>query len=183
MVRRLVSIQIIFSALVLFVCARQWALVTYSEASFPSVTLSLSGRQLDPLPTGLATATLTAALGIMVTRKFMRRAIGLFTFLAGLAIAITSLKNSESATSNQTVIDLLNLAIGRSTNGNFTVEHSRWWILTLFAGLVIGLCGLLVLVAKRTEIPLASRYERQPENSVAAISDWHALDQGIDPTE
>ena len=183
MVRRVIFIELIFSALVLFASARQWAKVTYSEAGFPTVSLSLSGRQLDPLQAGLAVATLTAALGIMVTRKITRRIIGLFIFIAGLAIAFNAFGYADSANSAKTVVDQLNVALGRSANENFSVEYANWWQFSLVAGIVIATCGFLVLSAKRIEKPLASRYERAPERTDSNISDWHALDQGIDPTE
>ncbi len=173
----------IFSTIILFASAREWAKVTYIEANFPTVSLSLSGRQLDPLQAGLAVATLTAALGIMVTRKISRRLIGLFVSIAGLAIAGNAFGFADPENITSTIVDQLNTAVGRPTNENFSVDYSRWWQLSMIAGLAISACGLLVLSAKRVETPLASRYERAPESVDAKVSDWHALDQGIDPTE
>lgn len=183
MLRRVLFFKLLLSALVLFVSARQWARVTYVEANFPTVSLSLSGRQLDPLQAGLAVATLTAALGIMVTRKITRRLIGLFVFIAGLAIAGNAFGFADPENITPTIVDQLNTAVGRPTNENFSVDYSTWWQLSMTAGLVIAACGFLVLAAKRVETPLASRYERTPESTDVKISDWHAIDQGIDPTE
>ncbi len=183
MLRRILFVQLLLSALVLFVSARQWARVTYFEADFPTVSLSLSGRQLDPLQAGLAVAILTAALGIMVTRKITRRLIGLFVFIAGLAIAGNAFGFADPENITSTIVDQLNTAVGRPTNENFSVVYSRWWLVSMTAGLVIAACGFLVLAAKRVETPLTSRYERTPETVDSKISDWHAIDQGIDPTE
>jgi uncharacterized membrane protein (TIGR02234 family) len=175
--RNLISIELLSSVIILIALSRPWVVATYEEEGFPSVSLSLSANQLNASLNGLAIAAIASALGAIATRGVFRRLVGAVIFLIGVGIVFVTYDLTSNL--DQFVGLQFEQAIGREVSG-WDAQTSNYAWLVISDGVLIALCGL-ALALKSFETAMSQRYERNPEKG-SQLTQWQALDQGIDPT-
>jgi uncharacterized membrane protein (TIGR02234 family) len=166
------------SIIVIVVAGQTWAKVWYEDPGFPVVSLTLSGRQLDPLLSGLGAAAIAGILGIVASRGILRRIFGAVLILLGIGIIYSAL--SIKAGIHSDIEPLIADVVGRDvTNFQYTF-NSLFWVATL-AGQGVVVSGLLFLLINYDGSKMSNRYERN-QDPEQELSPWVALDLGIDPT-
>jgi len=179
--RSAITLALTSAALALFVSARQWVHLNYRQVGLPTIDLDLSGRDLDPLPAGLAVLVVAAVLAVLISRGVTHRIIALVVVLAGIAIAVTSWKVGAHPEGMSSIADHLEAALGGTATGKTTTVRSLWWAVSLLSGCVIAVSGATLFRTGPSRPRNASNYER-PSAQSAQMSPWQALDQGVDPT-
>lgn len=169
------------AALTLFTSARQWVHLTYRETGLPTINLDLSGRELDPLPAGLAILIVTAILALLISRGLMHRALALVILLGGVFIAVASWRAGAQIEHLASLADYVEESLGRTAMGQTTQASTFWWTASFVSGLLIAVSGGALLISGHDRPRGSSNYER-PSAAVANLSPWQALDQGVDPT-
>ena len=165
-------------AIVLFVHAQLWSVVTFSETGFPETTLRVTGRTLNAVPSAIAVVMVTASLGISSARSLLRRLFASVVGILSLVAAWVSLQMNP-ADNEATLSALMSDAVGRSVTSGFVYTNSPWRWLSAVACLCAGVMCLVVVRAPKTTTPGPSRYERNESDLTA----WQSLDQGQDPTD
>jgi len=168
-------------AVVLFASARQWVNLTYRETGLPTINLGISGRELDPLPAGLAILVVATILALLISRGFTHRLLALIVAAAGVVIAIASWRAGMQVENLATVADYLEESLGRSATGQTSQAAMLWWAVSFVSGLLIALSGL-ALIGNGHDRPRGSSSYERPASEVSQLSPWQALDQGVDPT-
>ena len=175
--RNLILIELLSSVAILIALSRPWVVATYQETGFPSVNLSLSANQLNTSLNGLVIAALASALGVIATRGFFRRLVGVVILAIGVGIVFATI----DLVNNLDVFAGMQLeqAVGREVT-DWVAETSNYAWAVIPAGILIALCGLAIAL-KSFDTGLSKRYERNPADG-SELTPWQALDQGIDPT-
>jgi uncharacterized membrane protein (TIGR02234 family) len=169
------------SAIALFSSARQWVHLTYSETGFPNIELDLSGRDLDPLPAGLAVLVVATILALLISRGLLHRLLALVIALAGFAIAVASWRSGSQLEHLASLTDHLESSLGRTATGQTTHTSTMWWAVSLVSGLLAAFSGVAMVIAGHDRPRGSTNYERSSSDAVQ-LSPWQALDQGVDPT-
>lgn len=169
------------AALTLFASARQWVHLTYQETGLPTINLDLSGRDLDPLPAGLAILIVAAVSAVSISRGLAHRFIAVVIALAGVAVAVTSWRVGTHPEQLATISDHLEASLGRTASGQITQTATLWWAVSLCCGVLVAMSGATLVAAGSNRPRGASTYER-PAADASELSPWQALDQGVDPT-
>ena len=169
------------SAIVLFSSARQWMHLVYRESGLPAINLDLSGRDIDPLPAGLAVLVVATILALLISRGFVHRVLALIIVLSGLLIALASWRAGSQANELASVTDHLEEALGRTATGEISQSTTLWWAVSLACGSFVALAGGILLASGHDRPRGSSTYERSSKDA-AQLSPWQALDQGVDPT-
>ena len=175
--RNIVTLQFIFSGLVLVLLSRRWVSAEYVESGFPTVNLDLSANELMPALSGLAVAAIASTLGAIATRGIARRLVGAIIAAIGLGIVFVTVNIIQSP--EQLLDAKFAEAIGRNVSG-WSQEISNLPWLVVVIGLLIATCGALIAV-RNFDSQLSGRYERVQKN-VPNLTPWQSLDKGIDPT-
>jgi len=179
--RSSITLALASSALVLFASARQWVHLTYLQTGLPTIELDLSGRDLDPLPAGLAVLVVAAVLALLISRGFTHRILAFVVLLAGVAIAVTSWTVGAHPEGLSSITDHLEAALGGTATGKIATSGSLWWVLSCLCGCFIAASALALFRFGPSRPRSGSTYERSSAKS-AQMSPWQALDQGVDPT-
>lgn len=135
--------------------------VTPTRAYTVALVILTVGLAAIVLATGVPWLLLALVLGVVATRGWARIVVGALLVLLGLTVAVgyawTAVQGS---------------AEGRTTT------------LAIVGGLLVTLVGGWTVRSGRTWPSMGSRYERAGAASrrAARLSDWEALDRGIDPT-
>ena len=169
------------SAIALFSSARQWVHLTYIETGFPNIELDLSGRDLDPLPAGLAVLVVATILALLISRGLMHRLLALVIALAGFGIAVASWRSGAQLEHLASLTDHLESSLGRTATGQTTHTSTMWWAVSLVSGLLVAVSGVAMLITGHDRPRGSSNYERTSADA-GQLSPWQALDQGVDPT-
>lgn len=176
--RNSIFLLLVSSATVIVSAGQTWAKVWYEDPGFPVVSLTLSGRQLDPLLSGLGAAAVAGVLGIVASRGVLRRIFGAILILLGVGIIYSSL--SIKAGIHNQIEPLIADVVGRDVANFEYTFNSLFWVAAA-GGLGVVISGLLFLLIDFDGSKMSSRYERNhdPEQE---LSPWISLDLGIDPT-
>ena len=177
--RMALTITALSSSFALFASARIWATVVYKETGFPAVTLSFTGRELDPLAAALAIAGLASVLGIVSVRGIIKQIFGGLVAIMGLGITYVSFAASRLNNHSDSVSRLVSDKLGRTVDSYF-LTVTMWPVLSVVAGLLLVGGGLAIATQRSSSVGMSSRYERAPRDT--DMTTWQALDQGIDPT-
>jgi uncharacterized membrane protein (TIGR02234 family) len=176
--RSALMLLLLSSVVVVIIAGQTWAKVSYADPGFPVVSLTLSGRQLDPLLSGLGAASVAGVLGIVASRRILRRIFGAILILLGIGIIYSALSIKSGI--HIQIEPLLADAVGRDvTNFEYTL-NSLFWVAAL-AGLGVVVSGLLFLLSSYDASKMSNRYERHRDLD-QELSPWVSLDLGIDPT-
>ena len=175
------------------------------------MSLSLTGRELEPLVAALGVVGLAGVVGLLATRRRGRVAVGAVLAVAGVAVLLRSLGRLTVPGAEE--VRRLLADSGRSGGvppaaAVTAVARPGWALLAAAGGLVLAVGGLGVVLRSRRWPTLSSRYERptRPTSSAPArdraapaapagdpapaggrppMSDtalWDAIDSGRDPT-
>ncbi len=175
--RNIITIQFVFSGLVLISLSRQWVSAKYVETGFPNVYLELTANELVPALSGLAIAAIASTLGAIATRGFARRLVGAVIAAIGFGIVFVTFDLMQNLA--KFIESKFAEAIGRSVSG-WTQESSFYPWIVVPAGLIIAACGVLI-ASKTFDSQLSKKYERG-QAKAQNLTPWQSLDQGIDPT-
>jgi uncharacterized membrane protein (TIGR02234 family) len=177
-------------ALMLLAYGRVWVTATVGEAGLPSLSVELTGRDLQPESTATALVALAGIAALIATRRVGRMVTGTVLLVLGLVSAARAVQfavsDASSTTSDGTVGRLVAERTGVGSTG-LVATHSAWWAVALVAALLVSLAGVVVVLRSRAWPVLGGRYEpagapertsteRRPESA------WDQLDRGLDPT-
>ena len=174
----------------LVVAQATWVQVTArpgepGSASVPSaarVQLAVKGTDVAAAVVPLAVLAIAGAVGLVATRGWFRRVVGVLVTAAGLGLATSGLRvlsDPEGAASG--FLGRQSLPAGPATTYDVTAV---WPAITVVAGVLVVVAGLLAAVASAGWPAMGARYEAptgepRPDRPVDA---WTALDRGEDPT-
>ncbi|MGP5687710.1 Trp biosynthesis-associated membrane protein [Glutamicibacter ardleyensis] len=170
----------------LWTATRTWITVDVESGTVQVPQIIVAGSTAAASVTAVCVAVLAGALALLIAGKIARYVIGVITVLAGASVitsGISALANPQAAAAS-TVAE----ATGLTTSaGEYAV--SVWPTITVLAGVIIVLQGLLVLVISG-RWKKSSKYDRkvstagQPPADAQSrgISDWEQLSKGEDPT-
>lgn len=163
--------------------------LTEGAAAFSE--LAVTGQQMNQSLSPVAIAALASALALTIAGKVFRRVLGVLVLLLGAglgAIALAVMRDPASAVAGR-LAEATGLA-GSAQAGLITaVAVSPLVMLTLVAGAVLAVLGVLVLVFGGRWKTAGRKYEAEagPARPATAepdrISDWEALNSGQDPSD
>lgn len=163
-------------ALVFFASTRAWAIVDLNSTTSPALHLRFNGRQLDAVPVALAAfASIIVILAGMV-RSIIRRGLGVVLMVIAGGIGVVSLSQGDPvALVNEAIAD----SIG-SYQDNYSYATTVWPWISVLGAIVIFVAGAILVLQAFPDRVRKAKYERNPDEQ--ALTEWQALDQGIDPT-
>jgi Tryptophan-associated transmembrane protein (Trp_oprn_chp) len=167
---------------ILFTASRSWLVVTVARRPpFGPLRVDLSGHAQYPALPGLAVVALLGVVLVLVTGGVVRRLLGALLAVAGgwsCGYAASGLATPGAAR----LAGLLGDRLALSSGPSHVQRHPEWPVLALLAGVLLVLCGLVVVVrAGRWKLGLSARYAAPA--AVAESGDpWRRLDRGEDPT-
>jgi uncharacterized membrane protein (TIGR02234 family) len=184
--------QLIGAGGALLVSTRDWQTITTPREGLPADVLAVSGRTLDDASLALSLVGLAGVVAILATQGVVRRAIGGLVAVAGAALLWRSI-GAMPAVSAARARSLVREKHSRVTISDTVVPHVAthpvWGVLSIIAGLVVVLAGVLIASFGGRWAAMSARYERpapepDPERDriIADRSMWNALDRGEDPT-
>ncbi|MGY1842909.1 Trp biosynthesis-associated membrane protein [Modestobacter sp. SYSU DS0875] len=195
--RRELTVAVLGSALAgglaLSASGQPWADVTIvREPPLPPVAAVLTGSDAAPLVAACGLLLLAAAVAVIAVRGVARAVVGLLVAAAGGALAWSGVRalggGLEEASTELP-------AVGQG-GGPVTVDVAAGWpAVTVAAGVLALLVGVLVVLRGRSWPGMGRRYERTapgapPAATARPVTDedrhqaaWKALDRGEDPTE
>ena len=141
----------------------------YAEAV---VQQSLGAGALAPAAAAMPLVVFAGLAGVIGSRRWVRRLIGVVIFLAG-GILIWS------GVSTATTLDVGD-PVPSPDDGVIVSVAIGYPALAAAAGLIVTIAGVLVVVRGAQWPSLGANYERSTDRPRDA---WEALDAGIDPTE
>ena len=175
--------------LVLGAAGRTWLRISAQRRSaLADVTLSLSGRSLEPLVAGLGLVGLAGVVGLLATRRWGRLVVAALVALSGLVVVVQALTRvaAPGTAAAQKLLEDSGRAGGLAANPAITTTaFPAWPLLAAAGGLLLVLGGLVALVRSRRWPSMSARYEnpatraRRPRTDAAV---WDALSRGDDPT-
>ncbi|HJX79569.1 Trp biosynthesis-associated membrane protein [Glutamicibacter sp.] len=170
----------------LWTATRTWITVDVESGTVQVPQIIVAGSTAAASVTAVCVAVLAGALALLIAGKIARYIIGVITVLAGASVitsGISALANPQAAAASAVAE-----ATGLTTSaGDYAV--SAWPAITVLAGAVIVLQGLLVLVISG-RWKKSSKYDRKVDTAgqppadaqSRGISDWEQLSKGEDPT-
>lgn len=185
-------VGLVLGALILVVSyGATWAVAqvpVFTGASGDSDPLSevvLTGRDLAPLGGAAGWVALAGVGGLLATRGWGRRVIGVLLVLAGGEAGVTALTFGLARTAY--VDEALDARATVDVTAT-SLTTSSWWVLAVVGGLLVLVVGILAVVRGHRWPGLSGRYERRAEipsadGPVSSIAAWDALDRGEDPTD
>jgi uncharacterized membrane protein (TIGR02234 family) len=175
--------------LVLGAAGQTWLRLSAQRRSpLADVTLSLSGRSLEPLVAGLGIVGLAGVVGLLATRRWGRLVVAGLLALSGLVIVVASVRwvGAPGPGTARDLIEDADRAGGLAANPAITATaHPAWPLLAALGGLLLALGGLAALVRSRRWPTMSARYENPTTRAQRPRTDaalWDALSRGDDPT-
>lgn len=186
-------LDLIGGALTLIFATRTWQTITVSrEAPLHSLSLDLTGRKIDSLPTALALVALAGVVAVLATRGVWRRVIGVLLALAGVGILASVIAHWDGVGAPRAQ-DLLQAALPSVGPADGAIGigpvSSAWWVLTLLCGVLIAVAGVLIAWRGHRWAGMSAKYDRpasedaERDTAKRDASFWSALDRGDDPTD
>ena len=178
------------AGLMLLGYGRTWVSATTAQAGLPSLTVTLTGGDLQPLGAALPLVALAGVAGVVATRRVGRWVAGAVLVIAGAVGAMLPLRFGLTWSSSQgdgaTVDRLVAEKVGVAVSG-VPSTATAWWVVASLGGLLVAVGGLLALLHGARWPAMGRRYERTPAAGSApaapvTASAWDQLDQGVDPT-
>jgi uncharacterized membrane protein (TIGR02234 family) len=140
--------------------------------------LALSGRDLLPWAAATGWVALAGLAGLVATRSWGRRAVGLIVILAGLGASAGAL---WFAVASPTLVSDA-VAVQADASAINAADASGAWLIALVGGLAVVVAGLLAVLRGHRWPTMGSRYERNGP-APTTRSAWDLQDMGQDPTE
>ena len=160
-------------ALILLAGGRAWA-----RAAYPDRPRGVTGADLvGSLPVwGLV--ALAGVVAVAATRRLGRIPVGGALLASGVSVAALSLRTIRTIE----VRVLEDALIRRLTVTPTAVELTVWPYVTVGAGVLLALTGLLVALRGPRWAGLSARYDAPADRPATESDLWSALDRGEDPT-
>ena len=184
--------QLVGAGGALLISGRPWQTITTPREGLPVDVLPVTGRTLDAAPLALALVGLAGVVAILATNGLVRRGIGLLVAAAGVGLAwrSTAAMSAVSQSRARSIVRDKQPRVTLSQNLELHVTtHPVWAVLSIIAGLVVLMAGVMIAVFGGRWAAMSARYERpaaapdpEQERIVADRSLWNALDRGEDPT-
>ena len=184
--------QLLGAGAALLVSTREWQTITTPRDGLPADVLAVSGRTLDNAPLALSLVGLAGVVALLATQGVVRRAIGCLVALAGAALvwrSAAAMPAVTAARARSLVRDKHPRVTISDTVLPHVTTHAVWGVLSIVAGLVVVLAGVLITTFGGRWAAMSARYERpaaepdpERERIIADRSLWNALDRGEDPT-
>ena len=173
------------SVLALVSAGRTWVTAVAGGGGLPTITVALSGSDLQPAVTAIALLGLAAVAGLLATRRRGRVVIGVLMAAAGLVVVALAIDVASTWNSllgvGDTIRSLVAEHVGTESAADTTL--SAWWLGAAVGGLLVAAAGVLAVLRSRDWPQMGRRYERRDDGaSRAAESAWDQLDHGLDPT-
>ncbi len=186
--------------LAVLAASQPWASVDAAAAGMPASEVSVSGSAALPWLPALALVVAASWLGVLATSGLPRRAIGVLSLAAALAVLLGAL------TADGAVRDAVAAAVDASpTAAAGTAEAladqagRTWWPLVTATGGLLGMLAAADLVRRGHRLPGLGRRHQSPVGAASEVSAaspgvpaeqvtadpadwWQALDDGRDPT-
>lgn len=173
---------VVSGAVVLIASGRVWGRAALTTVTGSIDRVSATGHAIEPALPALGIALLVLTAGIIASRGWLRRLVGLIVVFVGgsaVALAIASRSDVGGELRHQT------FAVAQSA---VPAHTSGWAVVTALAGVVAVGCGALTVVVGAHWPALGARYDAagargaRGDSEVRAMSEWDALDRGEDPT-
>ena len=170
---------------------RVWVTATVGEAGLPSLSVELTGRDLQPESTATALVALAGIAALVATRRAGRLVTGVVLLVLGLVSVVRAVQFAVADASSTAPTGTVGRLVAERTgvgSAGLAVTHSAWWVVALLAALLVALAGVVVVVRSRDWPVLGGRYERsdgtdQVRDDRRPVSAWDQLDRGLDPTD
>jgi uncharacterized membrane protein (TIGR02234 family) len=163
-------------AFVFLASSRPWALANLNATNAPALHLAFSGRQLDAVPVALGALASVIVVLAGIVRSTMRRVLGFILLLVASGIGIVSLSQWDPAL---LVKEAIADSIG-TYQDNYTFSTTVWPWLSVFGAVVVFIAGAILVLVEFPDRVRKAKYERTPSDET--LTQWQALDRGIDPT-
>ncbi|HEV7657455.1 MAG TPA: Trp biosynthesis-associated membrane protein [Mycobacteriales bacterium] len=175
--------------MVLFSVGPTWLRVSAQRRPpLADVTLSLSGRTLEPLVAGLGIVGLAGVVGLLATRRWGRLVVAAIVAASGIGVVVTALTRL-AAPGQAELADLLqesDRGAGLAADPAISATASPGWpLLAAAGGLLLALGGLAALARSRHWPTMSARYDTPAARAQRPRTDaavWDALSRGDDPT-
>ncbi|MEI8055984.1 MAG: Trp biosynthesis-associated membrane protein [Actinomycetes bacterium] len=182
------------SALAFFAYGRSWSISILAEQGFPTLTVDLSGRDIEPAGATVAVVGLAGIAGLVATRRLGRRLTGVVLLILGLLSALSAL--AFGLGSRDSVSSLVSDRLGRDIDpAQAMTSTSLWWVVAALGAVVIAAGGVLATVFAGSWPQMGKRFAREAQAGGSALEQgeslqteapvanpWDQLDKGIDPT-
>lgn len=167
----------ICGVIILVISGQTWATVDLTEADLPSLQYTFSGRQLEPIISGLAIVPLAGVFGLMAARGVIQRIFGLA--IAAVGATITYLAVSLAGNQATYVENLISNKVGR-TGLSYDLTFNLLSKGLIMPGIGVTLVGLIFTARNFDSAKKRGNYE--VPTGVGTLTPWQALDSGYDPT-
>lgn len=182
-------LDLIGAAGALLIATRHWqTIVTPRPSPLHDDVLQLSGRTVDAAPTALALVALAGVVAVLATRGVVRRAVGGVLALAGLGLIWRAAVSASAVSAGRarSLVSEHHPTVDVSTAVPQVATHGLWPALTIAAGVLVTVSGVLIAWRGHRWQVMSARYEAQPaqddpEKTAATL--WSKLDRGEDPTD
>ena len=151
--------------------------------------VEVTGHAANAALSPVAIALVAAALALTIAGPIFRRVLGALVALLGVGmIALTAnvIASPLGAVSGR-ITELTGIAGGASTNMVVWSQLSVWAWVSLAAGVLAVLLGLVIIIFGGRWVAGGRKYDTAgaaaaPAGGTDRISDWDALSDGDDPT-
>lgn len=167
----------ICGVIILVISGQTWVTVNLTEADLPSLTYKFSGRELEPIISGLAVVPLAGVVGLIAARGFIQRIFGLA--IASVGATITYLAFTLSSNQEKYVENLVATKVGR-TGLSYDLTFNVLSKGLVMPGIGVTLVGLIFTIRNFDKAKKRGNYE--VPTGVGTLTPWQSLDSGFDPT-
>ncbi len=170
--RRLALALLIVGSLgTLGACALQWVSASASVLSGAGTrSFTATGSEVLPQATAWAVLALAGSLAYLALRGWVRQLAGVIVLVAGVALAIMSIRFGLSP------------AVDSMGESLVEIQVRPWWLVVAACALLVVAAGAMGVLWSRPWPTLGSRYEAEGARRQRPTSPWDALDAGQDPT-
>ncbi len=166
--------------LLLWSTAQTWAVVRVPLGGLDDAVdrvLPVTGRDLVPLAMMACVVGWAGIVGIVATRGWLRRVIGLLVAIAGVVAVVGGLRVALAPFSAAAAF--AGSESGAAIPATSVTAAGAWWWVTVGGAVLVVLAGAAAVLRGQQWPALGSRYERQP----ATADPWAQLDAGVDPSD
>lgn len=175
----------------LYSATQVWVSLSLAEGAAAFGQLDVTGQQVNQSLSPVAIAALAAALALTIAGKAFRRVLGVLVLLLGVGLGMISVAvmGDPAAAVAGRLAEATGLAGSAQAGLVTSVALSPMAIVTLVAGALLALLGLLVLLLGGRWKTAGRKYEadsgaaRPASAEPDRISDWESLNDGQDPSE
>jgi uncharacterized membrane protein (TIGR02234 family) len=173
------------AVLVLLSTQPAWVHVTVPRsAGGVAVALDLSGSQVAPVLVALGLLALAGVVGLVATRGWVRRAVGVLLVAAGAGVVLTTVRVvADPGAAAFGAVRGQSVDAAAAAAASYSVAGPWPWV-ALLGGLLVAVAGAGTVWLSRTWPAMGARYEAPGADARGdrPVDAWTALDRGEDPT-